>query len=191
MPVLLGHNQLSIIDLSAAANQPMEIGDFTIVYDGEVYNYFEIRDELTKKGYRFRTNSDTEVVLAAYTEWGSACVTRFMGMWAFAIWDKRRRELFCSRDGSASSLSTIFMQATGFISAQSTRPLRVSPLSTTHLTTVNLAAACFFQSCRTGMRRTRMPESPAAADQPVLQRRRGLSVGVLGHRSVQTLSREF
>src|SRR5215467_13682110 len=93
MPVHLGHNRLSIIDLSAAAHQPMEFGDLTIVYNGEVYNYLELRDELTKKGYRFRTNSDTEVVLAAYTEWNSACVARFVGMWAFAIWDKRRREL--------------------------------------------------------------------------------------------------
>src|SRR5262245_19223897 len=78
MPVLLGNNRLSITDRSPAAHQPMEFGDLTIVYDGEVYNYPEIRNELTKKGYRFRTNSDTEVILAAYTEWGSACVTRFV-----------------------------------------------------------------------------------------------------------------
>ena len=83
--LLLGHNRLSIIDPSAAAHQPMEFGDLTIVYDGAVYNYPEIREELIKKGYRFRTNSDTEVILAAYAERGRACVTRFVGMWAFAI----------------------------------------------------------------------------------------------------------
>jgi len=98
MPVLLGHNRLSIIDLSDAANQPMEWDGLVIVYNGEVYNYIEIRDELIKKGYRFKTTSDTEVVLAAYKEWGSDCVKRFVGMWAFAIWDKTKKELFCSRD---------------------------------------------------------------------------------------------
>src|SRR2546430_8847446 len=98
MPVLLGHDRLSIIDLSADANQPMEFDDLMIVYNGEDYNYLEIKDDLIKKGYRFRTKSDTEVVLAAYKEWGSDCVKRFVGMWAFAIWDKTRRELFCSRD---------------------------------------------------------------------------------------------
>ncbi len=98
MPLLLGHNRLSIIDLSDDANQPMEFDDLMIVYNGEVYNYLEIKDDLIKKGYRFRTKSDTEVVLAAYKEWGGECVKRFVGMWAFAIWDRTRRELFCSRD---------------------------------------------------------------------------------------------
>src|ERR1051325_7253645 len=97
-PIFLGHNRLSIIDLTDAANQPMEFADLVIVYNGEVYNYLEIRDELIRKGYRFTTQSDTEVVLAAYKEWGSGAVNRFIGMWAFAIWDKTKRELFCSRD---------------------------------------------------------------------------------------------
>jgi asparagine synthase (glutamine-hydrolysing) len=98
MPVWLGHNRLSIIDLTDAANQPMEYDDLVIVYNGEVYNYVEIKEELVRKGHRFRTTSDTEVILAAYKEWGVDCVQRFMGMWAFAIWDKTKRELFCSRD---------------------------------------------------------------------------------------------
>jgi hypothetical protein len=72
MPILLGSNRLSIIDLSADANQPMEFDDLMIGYNGEVYNYLEIKDELIRKGYRFRTSSDTEVVLAAYKEWGSS-----------------------------------------------------------------------------------------------------------------------
>src|SRR5262245_51735050 len=74
MPVMLGHNRLSIIDLTDEANQPMEFDDLVIVYNGEVYNYLEIKTELTKKGYRFRTRSDTEVILAAYKEWDTACV---------------------------------------------------------------------------------------------------------------------
>ena len=128
MPVLLGHNRLSIIDPSAAAHQPMEFGDLTIVYDGEVYNYPEIRDELTKKAYRFRTNSDTEVILAAYTEWGSACVTRFVGMWAFAIWDKRRRELFCSRDRFGIKPFYYIHAGDRFYFGSEYRPLKLSPL---------------------------------------------------------------
>jgi asparagine synthase (glutamine-hydrolysing) len=98
MPILLGHNRLSIIDLSNQANQPMQFDDLVIVYNGEVYNYLEIRSELIRRGYQFRTNSDTEVILAAYREWGSDCVKLFVGMWAFAIWDQTKQELFCSRD---------------------------------------------------------------------------------------------
>ena len=98
MPVLLGHNRLSIIDLSDRANQPMAYDGLVIVYNGEVYNYLEIKQELEELGYKFSTTSDTEVILAAYREWGSDCVARFVGMWAFAIWDTAKKELFCSRD---------------------------------------------------------------------------------------------
>jgi len=95
----LGHRRLSIIDLSAAADQPMEYaGQYWIVYNGEVYNYIELRDELMAAGYVFRTRSDTEVILAAYDKWGPDCVRRFNGMWAFALLDKERNRLFCSRD---------------------------------------------------------------------------------------------
>ncbi len=94
----IGHNRLSIIDLSEEANQPFEYGDYVIVFNGEIYNYIEIREILCKKGYPFRTGSDTEVLVAAYQEWGNKCVDYFIGMWAFAIWDKPRKILFCSRD---------------------------------------------------------------------------------------------
>jgi asparagine synthase (glutamine-hydrolysing) len=97
-PVYLGHNRLSIIDLSDDANQPMHFENYTIVYNGEVYNYLEIKKELEKKGHCFKTQSDTEVILAAYKEWGAKCVSHFVGMWAFAIWDENKKELFCSRD---------------------------------------------------------------------------------------------
>jgi asparagine synthase (glutamine-hydrolysing) len=96
----LGHRRLSILDLSAAGHQPMSNADGSlwIIYNGEVYNYLELRDELKGEGYSFCTGTDTEVVLAAYTEWGPHCLRRFNGMWAFAIWDLRKRRLFCARD---------------------------------------------------------------------------------------------
>jgi len=96
----LGHRRLSIIDLSPAGHQPMpnDGGTIWITYNGEIYNYLELAEELKARGHRFRSRSDTEVVLRAYEEYGSDCVKRFNGMWAFAIWDSLRRQLFCSRD---------------------------------------------------------------------------------------------
>jgi asparagine synthase (glutamine-hydrolysing) len=98
--VALGFRRLAIIDLSDAGNQPFATGDGTLqlLHNGEVYNYRELRRELEAKGRRFRSATDTEVILAAYEEWGDACVERFNGMWAIAIWDGRKRRLFCSRD---------------------------------------------------------------------------------------------
>ena len=99
-PVLLGHRRLSIIDLTSAGCQPMEgaSGRFVMVYNGEVYNYLELRDQLRDRGHTFHTRTDTEVVLAAYQEWGDRAVAYFNGMWALAIWDREKRELFLSRD---------------------------------------------------------------------------------------------
>ena len=94
----LGHNRLSIIDLSSASHQPLSRGNLTITYNGEVYNYLELRAELEADGMHFSTSGDTEVILAAYQKWGALCVERFIGMWAFAIWDSTRETLFCSRD---------------------------------------------------------------------------------------------
>jgi asparagine synthase (glutamine-hydrolysing) len=96
----LAHRRLSIIDLTHDAHQPMTYaeGQLAITYNGEIYNYLELKAELAKKGHCFRSQSDTEVILAAYAEWGSDCVTHFNGMWSFALFDKRRSLLFCSRD---------------------------------------------------------------------------------------------
>ncbi len=94
----LGHRRLAIIDLSPEAGQPMTRGMNTIVYNGEVYNYIEIMEELRNEGYAFRTRSDAEVILAAYERWGADCVKRFNGMWAFAIFDRTKNLIFCSRD---------------------------------------------------------------------------------------------
>jgi asparagine synthase (glutamine-hydrolysing) len=95
----LGSRRLSIIDLSPAASQPMDyLGRYTIVHNGEIYNYRELRRLLQLKGYSFFSQSDTEIILAAYDHYGSDCLQHFEGMFAFAIWDRRERKLFLARD---------------------------------------------------------------------------------------------
>ncbi|MFM7217384.1 MAG: asparagine synthetase B family protein, partial [Bacteroidota bacterium] len=96
--VWLGHNRLSIIDLTADGTQPMHGFGSVIVFNGEVYNYVELRHELQQLGFSFSTATDTEVVLAAYRHYGVDCVKKFVGMWAFALWDLTAKRLFCSRD---------------------------------------------------------------------------------------------
>ncbi|MGA2408204.1 MAG: asparagine synthase (glutamine-hydrolyzing) [Bacteroidales bacterium] len=99
-PICFGFRRLSIIDLTDTANQPMVSNDekIVIVFNGEIYNYIEIKKELINKGYLFKTQSDTEVVINSYIEFGFDCVQKFNGMWAFAIYDFRNNRLFCSRD---------------------------------------------------------------------------------------------
>jgi asparagine synthase (glutamine-hydrolysing) len=101
-PAVVGfaHRRLTIIDLSERSDQPLvdASGDYAIAYNGEVYNYVELRKELEGLGHSFASEGDTEVVLEAYKEWGHACVQRFVGMWAFAILDRPRRTVFLSRD---------------------------------------------------------------------------------------------
>lgn len=94
------HRRLSIIDLSRHGHQPMSYdkGNLWILLNGEIYNYIELKDELIKKRYKFKSTSDTEVVLAAYKEWGEDCVLKFNGMWAFTIWDRKNNKFFISRD---------------------------------------------------------------------------------------------
>jgi asparagine synthase (glutamine-hydrolysing) len=96
----LGQRRLSILDLSNAGLQPMSYDNerFTITYNGEIFNFQEIRSDLMASGHQFKSDTDTEVILAAYMEWGPLCLKKFNGMWAFAIWDNRNRELFLARD---------------------------------------------------------------------------------------------
>jgi asparagine synthase (glutamine-hydrolysing) len=96
----LANRRLAILDLSAAGHQPMQTADgrFCVAYNGEIYNYVELRSELAASGHRFITSTDTEVLLASYAEWGERCVERFNGMFAFAIWDAPNRRLFAARD---------------------------------------------------------------------------------------------
>jgi asparagine synthase (glutamine-hydrolysing) len=96
----LGNRRLAILDTTAAGSQPMQIDEsgLCITFNGEIYNFKEIRDELEQEGHRFRTGTDTEVILRSYQQWGIECLRRFNGMWAFALWDNARRRLFCARD---------------------------------------------------------------------------------------------
>lgn len=97
---VLGHRRLSIIDTSSAGHQPMlsACDRYVLSYNGEIYNYIELRRELERSGNVFRSHSDSEVLLAAFRTWGEACVDRFNGMWAFAIWDRQAKRMFVSRD---------------------------------------------------------------------------------------------
>jgi len=99
-PIGLGHRRLSIIDLSEAGHQPMEYanGRLWITFNGEIYNFLDLRSELIQKGYAFRSDCDTEVILALYQEYGEACLDHLRGMFAFAIWDREKRKLFLARD---------------------------------------------------------------------------------------------
>jgi asparagine synthase (glutamine-hydrolysing) len=96
--IFLGHNRLSIIDLSEAANQPMHYRNFSLIFNGEIYNYLELKKELESAGHSFVNHSDSEVILHAFDQWGSNCVKRFVGMWSFVIWNRLEKSLFASRD---------------------------------------------------------------------------------------------
>ncbi len=98
--VHLSHNRLSILDISKNASQPFvsECKNYVIVYNGEIYNFKEIRKELVKRGYKFVSNGDTEVLLYAYKEWGREALDRFIGMFAFCIFDRVKNILFLARD---------------------------------------------------------------------------------------------
>ena len=101
--VALGHRRLAILDLSDAGKQPFisSCGRFILVYNGEIYNFIELKDELIALNHSFSTTSDTEVLLASYKEWGSQCVTKFNGMWSFAIYDVFKKKSSVAEIGSA------------------------------------------------------------------------------------------
>lgn len=107
------HSRLSIIDLEERSNQPFTVDACTLIFNGEIYNYLELRKDLEKRGVRFHTNSDTEVLLQSYLAYGEACVERFEGMWSFAIYDRRAKKLFLSRDRFAEKPLYFRMDAEG------------------------------------------------------------------------------
>ena len=123
--VALGHRRLSIIDLSSAAHQPMCNEDATvwIVFNGEIYNFQELRVELERKGHLFKSRSDTEVILHGYEEWGVDCLHRFRGMFAFALWDSRQRQLFMARDRLGKKPLVYYHQKDHFIFASEIKAL--------------------------------------------------------------------
>lgn len=137
--LVLGHRRLSIIDLNPVSNQPMYGLNkrYTIIYNGELYNYREIKAQLND--YPFRTNSDTEVILAAYHKWGSNCVNHFNGMWAFAIWDDLKKELFISRDRLGIKPLYYYKNDKSVIFSSEIRALLASNLVPKKLNTTSLA----------------------------------------------------
>jgi len=124
----LGFVRLSILDLSQAGHQPM-ISDnnrYVLVYNGEVYNYIELRQELEEKGYTFSSGSDTEVVLKSYQEWGKDCLHKFNGMWAFVIYDKETKEIFGARDRFGVKPFYYFKDENSFMFASEIKAIRVA-----------------------------------------------------------------
>ena len=120
----LGHRRLAIIDLSPAAAQPMSyLGRYTIIHNGEIYNYLELRSLLQSKGYSFASRSDTEVILAAYDHYGPDCLQYFDGMFAFAIWDEKEGNLFMARDRFGEKPLFFYRDATQFLFASEMKAL--------------------------------------------------------------------
>ena len=120
----LGHRRLSIIDTSVRANQPFFYNDdLVLVFNGTIYNFVELREELLAFGYHFITNSDTEVLLFSYLHWGEDCVKKFNGMWAFAIHDKINNKLFCSRDHFGIKPFFYFIDDEMFIFSSEIKPI--------------------------------------------------------------------
>lgn len=118
-----GHRRLAILDLSQKGTQPLSYANrrYWITYNGEIYNFLELRAELQGMGYAFKTDTDTEVILAAFVRWGEACQLKFNGMWAFAIWDTQEQSLFLSRDRFAVKPLFYYWDQTRFAFASETK----------------------------------------------------------------------
>ncbi len=127
--VRLGHCRLSIMDLSSAGHQPMlsDDGELVITYNGEVYNYQELREQLQKQGYRFQTGTEMETILYAYREWGIDCLRLLEGMFAFALWDRKKRELLLARDRTGIKPLFYYKQNDGLAFASELKPLLLVP----------------------------------------------------------------
>lgn len=132
---VLVHRRLSIIDTGASGHQPMCSADENswITYNGEIYNYIELRAELEALGHRFRTQSDTEVLLFGYKQWGYKCLQKFNGMFAFALWDKAQKKLFCARDRSGVKPFYYYFKNGIFTFASELKALRALPFVETAL----------------------------------------------------------
>jgi len=132
-PVMLGHRRLAIIDLSASGHQPMQDVSkrYSIVFNGTIYNYPELREILIAKGYQFNSHSDTEVIINAYACWGDSCVERLHGMFAFAIWDSARQNLFLARDRMGIKPLYYAHSKTGFYFASNPQALLATGLFAT------------------------------------------------------------
>lgn len=127
--IAFGFRRLSILDLSPSGHQPMSNSDGSlwIVFNGEIYNYIELRAELQAQGYVFHTQTDTEVILNAYDAWGVECLNRFNGMWGFALFDKRKKRLFCARDRFGIKPFYYFFDGERFLFASEIKALLANP----------------------------------------------------------------
>lgn len=139
--MIFGHRRLSIIDLSPAGHQPFCNADAStwITYNGEIYNYIELRAELERLGHIFRTQTDTEVLLAAYREWGNECLHRLNGMWAFVIWDREKNLLFGARDRFGVKPFYYYSDASVFCFASEQKALLKNPFVSKTLNPVAIA----------------------------------------------------
>ncbi|MFT7674501.1 MAG: asparagine synthase (glutamine-hydrolyzing), partial [Gammaproteobacteria bacterium] len=139
-PVMLGHRRLAIIDLSPLGHQPMEdvSSRYTIVFNGTIYNYPELRQQLIALGYQFRSQSDTEVIINAYAHWGAAAVELLHGMFAFAIWDRLTKKLFLARDRMGIKPLYYSQTANGFYFASNPQALIATGLCDTSIDAVGL-----------------------------------------------------
>ncbi len=127
-PVGLGHRRLAIIDLETGDQPiPNESGEIWITFNGEIYNYRELKQDLSARGHRFKTKSDTEVVVHAYEEWGDSCPTRLNGIFAFSIWDQRRKRLFLARDHFGVKPLYYYDNGTSFLFASELKSILVDP----------------------------------------------------------------
>ena len=144
-PLALGHRRLSIIDLSDAATQPMSSADgrLWVTYNGEIYNYIELREELAAAGYRFLTTSDTEVLLAAYAHWGESALDHLVGMFAFVLWDNEAQTVFAARDRFAIKPLYLYASSQGVAFASEIKQLVALPGFSARL---NMARAYDFLS---------------------------------------------
>lgn len=127
--VRLGHRRLSILDLSAAGHQPMlsDDGELAITFNGEIYNFRTLREELEKRGYHFHTETDTEVMLNAYREFGVDFLTHLEGMFAFALWDRKRKQLLLARDRTGIKPLFYYQQGDGLAFASELKPILLVP----------------------------------------------------------------
>lgn len=137
----LGHRRLSFLDLSEAGKQPMtnEDGSLWITYNGEVYNYIELRDELEKLGHRFHSHSDTEVILHGYEQWGAGVLSKLKGMFAFGIWNEQKRELFLARDRFGIKPLYYYHQNNNFVFASEIKAIKANTAVSTTLDMTSFA----------------------------------------------------
>jgi asparagine synthase (glutamine-hydrolysing) len=181
-PIAFGHRRLAVIDLSVLGRQPMSDvdGRCSIIFNGEIYNFRELREELERSGARFVSRTDTEVILEAYKRWGVDCLTRLNGMFAFALWDQAEQRLLLARDRAGEK--PLFYQplADGLIFASELQALRAHPLAANGIDATALSQFLSFNSSSThclidGVSARAAPTCRRASGQP---RCAGRSAGV-------------